>query len=641
MAERKVSVRLAVVDGGQFKAEMAALGAEGQQAFEQKIGAGARAASNAVQLNAQQLTNLQFQMQDIGVSLASGQNPFTVMMQQGSQIVQIFGPGTGVLGALKAVGGGLVTFLTNPLNLALLGFSAATAAAGYLFSIITGPGEDANETLEEQEGHITRIAEKYGDAIPLVRGYADEIERANEEAEIAAGRAAAIERAWSDARQGFDEMFFDFIDIFSLLQTAGDYQALSGLQSAFWELEGAVKENRATAEDARAVHDALMAAFRTTGIPALEALAGKFDDLAAAIARANAESNQIGRELSGNVAAAGVLASLQSELDALGKTEEQLRIERELREANVDASSAEGLAIAAKVREIFAETAAQKEAAAAEREAESARRAALARSSAETERARQAVADLIESLRTEIEIAEESDPVQKELIRLRGQMAAATAEERAEIERLIAARIELANADGGDGGLFGKAIDYLKDFAEKSGTAADLIKESIAGAFSSAEEAVGQFVRTGKVEFASLVTSMLADLARLAVRQAVLGPIANWLGGMLGGGGGILASILHDGGVAGRGGMGRMIPAMAFAGARRMHDGGLPGLGPDEVPAILQTGERVLNRRETREYESGGTTVNIYARDAESFRRSRTQIAVDISRAVAFGSRGL
>ena len=54
------------------------------------------------------------------------------------------------------------------------------------------------------------------------------------------------------------------------------------------------------------------------------------------------------------------------------------------------------------------------------------------------------------------------------------------------------------------------------------------------------------------------------------------------------------------------------------------------------VPAILQRGERVLSRREVAS-GAGGVTININARDAESFRQSRAQISADIARAVSFG----
>jgi phage-related minor tail protein len=149
-------------------------------------------------------------------------------------------------------------------------------------------------------------------------------------------------------------------------------------------------------------------------------------------------------------------------------------------------------------------------------------------------------------------------------------------------------------------------------------------------------------VKTGKLDFRDLVTSLLADLAKLAARRFILGPIANALSGALGGAGGIFANILHAGGMVGSAGPSRMVPAMAFAAAPRMHSGGVAGLRHDEVPAILQRGERVLSRREAQSYGAGGgVNVTIMARDAESFRQSRTQVAADIARAVSLGRRGM
>lgn len=717
MAERKVSVRLAVVDAGQFKAELAELGAAGNQALGQ-IAQGAENSSKAVRLQGYQLTNLQFQLQDVATSLASGQNPFTVMLQQGSQIVQMFGPGTGVLGAIRAVGTGLITFLTNPLNLALLGFAAASAAASYLFSTISDDGEDANKKLEDQEKLITSIAEKYGEALPQVQAYADEINRANQSAELADARAASIARAWAETRTVFDDVQGDILETFSILQMLGDTSGLAELQSAVWSLESSLKDNTATAVEAQRVHDLLTKVFRDTGIPVTETLADRFSQLAGAIAKANTEAAQIGQEFSANVPAQGVLAALHAELDALGKTEEQLRVERELRKANVDAATDEGRAIASTVHEIIAEAEARKQRAAEERAAESARRAADRRAEAEAERAGKAVSDLIGDLNLSIDQFgnERAQFIQGFLSRL---PEGASDAQRAEVERLAQSLYELEGAEKNatkaaregekvrgegeqvyqstrtaaeryaealadsnrllaagaidqetygravaqareqmeaaaaierqraleSGGLFGPSIVMLEDFVEKAGEAADLIKDALSEAFSAAEEAVGQFVRTGKVDFASLISSMLADLARLAVKQAILGPLANILGGILGGGlggGGLLAGIYHEGGMAGGASPSRMMPALAFAGAPRFHGGGVAGLGPDEVPAILQRGERVLNRREAREYGRDRVVqVNITTPDIENFRRARTQVAADIARAVSFGSRGL
>jgi hypothetical protein len=180
----------------------------------------------------------------------------------------------------------------------------------------------------------------------------------------------------------------------------------------------------------------------------------------------------------------------------------------------------------------------------------------------------------------------------------------------------------------------------LADYAAKARDIGGDIGQALVGAFTSAENAIGDFVKTGKFDFRDLVTSVIADLAKLAARRFILGPIANALAGALGGAGGIFANILHAGGMVGAPGPGRMVPALAFANAPRMHNGGWAGLRPDEVPAILQRGERVLSRREAAGYGQAGTStvnVTINARDAESFRQSRTQVASDIARAVSLG----
>jgi tail tape-measure protein len=188
------------------------------------------------------------------------------------------------------------------------------------------------------------------------------------------------------------------------------------------------------------------------------------------------------------------------------------------------------------------------------------------------------------------------------------------------------------------------ATDSLKDYAIKAAEVGKGIGNALVGAFTNAENAIGQFVKTGKLDFNSLVTSLLADMAKLSARKFILGPLANVLSGALGNLGGIFAPVLHAGGLVGSAAPQRMVPAMAFAGAPRMHSGGWAGLRPDEVPAILQKGERVLNRREVQQYGTGrapNITISIQTRDAESFRQSRTQVSADIARAVAMGRRGM
>lgn len=237
-------------------------------------------------------------------------------------------------------------------------------------------------------------------------------------------------------------------------------------------------------------------------------------------------------------------------------------------------------------------------------------------------------------------------------------------------DRTTAALGETADAAGQAGDATGQAGGAATKAAEEAATGWRAVAQSLAdyardamdwgkglgqslvSAFQSAESAFRTFVTTGKLDFKSLVSSILADLAVIAARRFILGPIANALSGALGGlggGGGLFAGILHQGGIVGGPAPMRMVPAMAFAAAPRMHEGGWAGLRPDEVPAILQRGERVLSRREAAAYGAGAAgrdappviNLTIQTRDAESFRQSRTQVASDIARAVALGRRGM
>ena len=191
---------------------------------------------------------------------------------------------------------------------------------------------------------------------------------------------------------------------------------------------------------------------------------------------------------------------------------------------------------------------------------------------------------------------------------------------------------EAGRAAGGAGAAAKKAAEeaaagwaqVVQSLAEYAKGAMDWGKglgETLVSAFTSAESAFRKFVTTGKFDFKGLIASILADLATLAFRTSVLGPLASWLSKGLGG---IFAPVKHAGGMVGAPGPGRMVPALAFAGAPRMHSGGWAGLRPDEVPAILQRGERVLSRAEVAAGMgrgaggAAGVTISIDARGAQA-----------------------
>ncbi len=178
-------------------------------------------------------------------------------------------------------------------------------------------------------------------------------------------------------------------------------------------------------------------------------------------------------------------------------------------------------------------------------------------------------------------------------------------------------------------------IRGLKDVAGESNNAAAAMEDGVKRAFAGMEDALVEFVTTGKITFSGLVDSILADIARTTIRQSIIGPLSSalsgWLGNLLSGnpaavgppvvlaavgppvvlaaGGrpgaiaaGTATGVYHAGGVVGAPvGVKRAVPPEVFAGARRYHRGGLAGmLRPDEVPIIAQRGERILSRAETR-----------------------------------------
>lgn len=120
-------------------------------------------------------------------------------------------------------------------------------------------------------------------------------------------------------------------------------------------------------------------------------------------------------------------------------------------------------------------------------------------------------------------------------------------------------------------------------------------------------QSLGEAFSNLGISVAKFFADFLRQLAMAILQQMALNALAG-LGGGIGsaakaaGGAASGATAKHNGGIIGSsttGGMQRRtMDAGWFANAPRFHSGGLPGLKSDEVPAILQKGEQVLDKND-------------------------------------------
>jgi tape measure domain-containing protein len=254
---------------------------------------------------------------------------------------------------------------------------------------------------------------------------------------------------------------------------------------------------------------------------------------------------------------------------------------------------------------------------------------------------------------------------------------------RMETERLARIREEakqVYGAAGSDG-------DYITRHREEIGPYdADRVKKTMEEIRAQSEESMGGLVElsartaeamqdnfsdlffdafTGKLksleDYAEAVFTsiqrMLADIAAQMATQAIfgggsvggtagggglmgaLGSLAGLFGGSAGGGSSAvmssttaLALVKHAGGVVDGTGPARRIPAWMLSGAPRLHN----GLAPDEYPAILQRGERVVSKSQAQ-MPAANITINVAAPqgrlDRESIAGLQTALYTTINRA--------
>lgn len=562
-----------------------------------------------------QTGSLAAQFNDIGVQLAGGQSPLLIALQQGTQISQALG-NAGAGGAVRALGGAFLSLL-SPVNLVTI---ASIAAGGAMLQWLTSSGEEA-ETLADRIERLSKSVETYESAVDRLL---TPVARLREEWGLQAGQVQAVYEAIADlarldalselsgtvsqVRGQFsglaaeldlyraiekdiaDGVASGFIDPLLIQQSQRELQALQAglresfgltvdqareLQSAIDDLSGA--DGPAEAANALANLRGVLVSIgeEAGGLPAplreaaqaiLEGeLAAR--QLAGPLSEGRVEAEKLVQGLEDSAAAGSLLASLNiaggisaalgPAASLAGFLERAASAAYAAAQARVEQGKLAGGGRGADPR-TFVDDPYYRDRyfPSPERPAPKVRGSGGGGARAEAD----SVRELIEKLKEEQALLQETDPLQQALLGHRRELALATAAERKEIEGLVASNLEA------------KAATEALSFAAQS--AGDALIDALLGGKDAGEQLIKTLIKAG------LQAALLGQ-----------GPLAGLFGGggqTVGGVGGLLGGLL--GGFLKRAGGGPVYG---------------PGTGTsDDVPALLSNGEYVVNARATARYRA-------------------------------------
>lgn len=505
-------------------------------------------------------SNLAAQFQDIGVSLQGGQSPLTVALQQGTQISSVLGQ-RGAAGAAGLLAGALQSVL-SPMSLLTIG---VIALGGYAVKWLTGASADVkslDDLLQEHEQQIKSLKASYGEAgeglSKLFNDNSSVIES------LIRGSIVALQEQYkklsTDAVRNMTQVTIatDALGNATGIVTEETSKGYERFKGAIDNFRGSVQ---AGTPDVKTFRDEVARIESGTADPAIRKIAGALlemtkesDSASTGLITAQRAIAETGRIASGEVARLKEFNSALSELQKLGmpKLDDRGKAAEALQKAlagagtnkgAINAAESEYLASVDRIGRREKEEADKKAADEAKRLAErNARRAASDQKAFENsqENVRKSTAMLQIEFDMIGKTAQERDKARmvlqleseakKKNIELSG-------EERAKIDELatayaaVAEKVRLANMP-------------LASFARQAADTSRNLQDAVVGGLRSFEDAfvgVVSGAMSAQDAFKRMADAIIADIARIAIRQAITGPIAGALGGVFGGGGGLSA----------------------------------------------------------------------------------------------------
>ncbi|MTH62111.1 phage tail tape measure C-terminal domain-containing protein [Paracoccus litorisediminis] len=498
------------------------------------------------------MQQLAFQGNDIAVSLAGGMHPGMVLMQQGTQIAQIYGFGNGGVGQIFKDIGSMLMALPGPAKAA--GIALALGAGA-----VVGMQHEINKT--------SSVVVSFGDVTKAVF-------------QVLGDRIHNILKPAIDAIAPWFSAAWDLV--VDGVKWVGNF-LINGVTAAVVGIGNAVA----------AIPLYFKSAFLNAKAHVQHALAGILSvvhDMLQGIA--NGFNSVLGTSLKAPQGLLGTSTTLihdgtNNELAALDAMREI-----ETRRAETDAQISE-IMNRDPMGDFFGDVSARAQQNALDRDKDKKKGG---RKGGSRKAEKDEVADLIEQLQRELAVLRETDPIKKKMLEYSKQMEGATAAERAQIQSLI------ETLDGAKNGW--EAVGRsLAEYAEESKRVGDDMGDAFVDAFGSAEDAFAEFVKTGKLDFTDLINSMIADFARLTAQEFITGPLAGMVGSWLAGVGS--GDPLNDAlGAAGA-------PVRSFDGGGHTgygpRSGGLDGKGG--FMALVHPRERIFD--ETKGSGAGGGRVHV------------------------------
>lgn len=461
--------------------------------------------TNEVRTSGFAVGNLAAQFQDVAVTAQMGMDPIMIALQQGTQISAALGQ-AGAGGALKTLGAALMSVI-SPLSLVTIGITAAAAIAiQFATSLFSSSEEvktlddrigDFDSTLSDLNGNIIKnessidsLRDKYGEVTGDIKGYISTLQELNrlELKKQFEGIASETVEAFEDEIS----TFFTNVDF-----SAGFGRFLDPAEKMGELLKVSKQEAQPLAEAlfrldrAKTFENQLPALKEVYGILSQLDLSGQSENiqgLTKSIAELLLRSAEMSNAIKKSTGSKEVISDAQKQYDDL-----IVKVQDSIKENNLLAGQLERTD------------------------------KAIGDSAYQTAMFKREIELVTAAKKANIPVTEELAKIFKRFAKDEAESAKRVAEAQEKLDKPV----KLSFFESVEKG----AEDWVKKYENSS----QMVRDSIVGAFDSAADSITEFVMKGETDIKRFAMSVIAEFTKIAVKQAVIAPIA---GAMFPGAGG-------------------------------------------------------------------------------------------------------